>query len=1070
MFFYKSSDIDNNRKITLRVQDKPLTEVLTEILKGTEATFSIKGEQIIISSPPPPPSSSTTKVVELRGFVLDGDSKAVVGAAVLVKGTNKGAMTDVDGSFTLVGVSGDATLVVSCVGYTQQEVAVDGRSQVAVVLREQRQSEIDEVVVVAFGKQKKESVVGSVTTVKPSELKVPSSNLTTALAGKISGIISYQRSGEPGQDNAEFFIRGVTTFGSGKKNPLILIDGVELSADDLSRLNTDDIASFSVMKDATATSLYGARGANGVILITTKGGVEGETKLSIRFENSFSMSVRDVQLADPITYMNLNNEAVRTRDPLGIIPFSNEKIANTGTGNPYVYPAVDWGDMLFKDYTVNRRFNASISGGGKAAKYYVAASYDNDNGMLDVDKRNNFNNNISLDKYLLRANVNLNLTKTTEMVVRLHGTFDDYSGPIDGASYLYNRVMRADPVRYPAYYEPDEKNKDIEHIMFGNADNGGYVNPYADMVRGYKEYSKTLVLAQIELNQNLDFLLEGLSARGTFNTTRYSYFDVQRYYEPFYYKVGSYDKYTDTYRLTALNENSGTEWLNYSEGKKDVSSTLYYEVALQYNHTFAEDHNVSALLVTTGRDELKGNTGSLQLSLPYRNLGLAGRLTYAYGNKYFVEGNFGYNGSERFAAGERFGFFPSAGLGYMVSNEAFWEPLKETISMLKLKATIGLVGNDAIGSENDRFFYLSEVNLNDENRGMSFGTEYGYRRNGVSTSRYEDPYITWEVAYKRNYGVEIGLFEKVEIQADYFREHRTNILQNRTSIPTTMGLQRTPQSNIGESEAHGFEMSLDYSHSFSSDFWLSARGNFTYATAKYKVYEEPDYGDMPWRSQVGQKLSQWSGLIAERLFMDEADVSNSPKQTFGEYGAGDIKYKDINMDDVIDDRDKVALGYPTDPEIIYGFGFSLGYKSFDISAFFQGSALSSFWISYWDVSPFVDHHALMQAVADDYWSEDNRDPNAFWPRLSDRGIDNNNQTSTWFMRDGAFVRLKNAEIGYTLPRYLSNKIRMSSARVYVNGTNLLTFSKFDLWDPEMGGNGLGYPVQRVFNVGINLSF
>ena len=360
---------------------------------------------------------------------------------------------------------------------------------------------------------------------------------------------------------------------------------------------------------------------------------------------------------------------------------------------------------------------------------------------------------------------------------------------------------------------------------------------------------------------------------------------------------------------------------------------------------------------------------------------------------------------------------------------------------------------------------------------MAFGSEFNYSRNGVSISRYADPTITWETAYKQNYGIEIGLFNKFEIIADYFRETRKNILQTRSSVPTTMGLQATPQSNLGEAFGKGVDLSVDYSQVYSSDFWLTVRGNFTYATSEYRVYEEPDYSQTPWRSRVGQKLSQEWGLIAERLFVDDADVINSPWQQFGEYSAGDIKYKDINRDDVIDARDMVPIGFPTTPEIIYGFGFSVGYRNFDLSAFFQGSAQSSFWINVPAVSPFVNttgnslrsQNALMKVIADDYWSEERREPHAFWPRLSDRVMDNNATRSTWFMRDGMFFRLKNAELGYTLPKNLTQKARIEVVRFYLSGTNLWTLSKFKLWDPEMAGNGLGYPIQRVVNIGVNIS-
>ena len=1037
------------------------------------------GETFTLNAATNDSSSTFQERTTLKGVILTINNEPVIGATVRVADTNIGTTTDLDGQFSLSVPLNGCKVIISFIGFKQQILTFNGKNENvfrSIILYED-DNMLDEVSVVAFGTQKKESVVASITTIKPAELKVPSSNLTTALAGRLAGIISYQRSGEPGQDNADFFVRGVTTFGTGKKNPLILIDGIELTTNDLARLNTDDIATFSIMKDANATALYGARGANGVIMVTTKEGQEGPAKLSIRFENSFSSSSRNIELADPVTYMKMYNEAIKTRNPLGVDFYSEDKINNTGKpgSNPYVYPATNWQKEIMKDYTSNQRLNVNLSGGGKVARYYIAAQYFQDNGLLKVAKENNFNSNINLKKFALRTNVNMRITPTTEVIFRMHGTFDDYTGPLMGGTDIFKRVMRTNPVLFPAVYKKDNANRNTNHLLFGNHDGANYINPYADLVKGYKNYSESLALAQVELKQNLDFVLKGLSVRGLFNTTRYSYFAVSRSYNPFYYKIGSYDKKSDIYQLVPLNADKGSEYLTYDEGGKIVSSTTYFELALQYNQIYAKKHSVSGLLVYTAREELSGNAGSLLLSLPKRNLGLAGRFTYAYDSRYFVEANFGYNGSERFSEKERFGFFPSVGVGYIITNEPFWHFNKNIISKLKFKATYGMVGNDEIGEAKDRFFYLSNVNLKDNGKIYNWGKNFDYSVNeGVSISRYADPYITWETSYKQNYGFELGLFDNIEIQGDFFIEHRKKILQNRASIPTTMGLQATPQSNIGETSGKGFELSLDYNTVINNDLWVTARGNFTYATASYSLFEEPTYDDAPWRRHTGQKIAQQWGLIAERLFIDNEDVRNSPKQGFGEYGAGDIKYKDINGDGVIDVKDNVPIGYPVTPEIIYGFGFSVGYKNFDFSSFFQGSARSSFWIDATNgengISPFVDNRALLKVIADDYWSETDRNPHAFWPRLSPSSIGNNTQNSTWFMRNGAFLRWKSAELGYTVPKEISRKARIEVARIYLSGTNLLCLSKFKLWDPEMAGSGLGYPIQRVFNIGVNITF
>jgi TonB-linked SusC/RagA family outer membrane protein len=1014
----------------------------------------------------------------VKGKVLDSEGNALPGVAVVVKGTTSGTSTNDEGDYSLLNVSNEGILEFILVGYVTQEIKVSGKTTINVILLESSQS-LDEVTVVAFATQTKESVIASVSTINTKELKVPSSNLTTAFAGRIAGLISYQRTGEPGRDNAEFFIRGVTTFGTGKADPLILIDGVEMTSEDLSRLTTDDIASFSIMKDANATALYGARGANGVILVTTKEGREGKARVQFRVETSLSMPTETLQYADPVTYMRLHNEARSTRNTMMLLPYTTEKIYNTEHGtDPLYYPAVNWQELLFNDYTFNHRYNLNVSGGGTVARYYIAASYSNDNGIINVDKRNDFNNNINIGRYVLRANVNVNITKTTEAIVRLHGAFDDYSGPLVDGADLYWKALNANPVYFQPYYPADDKNKHADYILFGNY-NGDYLNPYAETMKGFKSRDRSNMLAQLELKQNLDFVTKGLSFRALYNVNRYSLIEMNSSYRPFFFYLPPKVTSNDEYILQALNatgDNHGTNYLEPSGGARTITSSMYFETAVQYNREFAKRHNVSALLVYTMRESLDGNVDNLQASLPYRNLGLAGRLTYNYNSRYFIEGNFGYNGSERFAENERYGFFPSVGVGWILTNEKFMEPLKTTLSKLKLKATYGLVGNDAIGSE--RFFYLSNVNPNDSGRGFVFGTEFGYGRSGVSISRYSDPNITWEISRKTNYGLELNLWNALEIQVDYFRENRSKILQARSYIPSLIGLQgSTPQSNIGKANGSGVDMSVDYNKSFTKDFWTVIRGNFTYAASKYEFYDEPDYTETPWRQHTGQKISQTYGFIAERLFIDENEVMSSPTQ-FGSYGAGDIKYKDINGDFKIDDNDQVPIGFPTTPEIIYGFGISAGYKNLDISCFFQGSARSSFWINPGNTAPFVGggvagfttNRAMLQYWADNHWSEDNRNLYALWPRLSEGIIDNNNKTSTWFMRDGSFLRLKTAEIGYSLPKSWIARVRLSSARFYVSGSNLLLLSNFKMWDPEMAGNGLQYPLQRVFNLGLNIEF
>lgn len=1012
----------------------------------------------------------------IKGTIKDEKGEILFGVNVVVLGSTRGVQSNFDGEYEIKANEGDI-LEFSYIGMESKRITVGENDVIDVVLAEDAEA-LDEVVLVSFGKQKKASVISSVSTIKPADLKIPSSNLTTALAGNVAGMIAYQRTGEPGADNAQFFIRGVTSFGYGN-SPLILIDGVELTTQDLARLQPDDIASFSIMKDATATSLYGARGANGVIYVTTKEGVEGPARISARFETTMSQATQNIDFADPITYMRMHNEAIKTRDPLGISKYSLEKIDKTIAGvDPILYPTTDWQKEMFKDYTINKRFNFSINGGGKVAKYYVSLAASQDNGVLDVPKVSNFNSNIDYKQFQLRSNTNIGLSETTKLKLSFIGNYDDYTGPLDSGQDLYRKVMRSNPVLFRPYYEKDESNSYINHILFGNYDNGNYLNPYADMVKGYKESGSSKIISQIELEQDLSAITDGLMGKVVVNANRESGNGVNRSYRPYYYEP-RINPITNSMMLTPLNEEFGTEYLDYVETGKFVNSSSYLESSLTYNKNINDLYNVSGMLVFTMNNRRISGAGNLQESLPYRNMGLAGRFTLSSRDKYFGEFTFGYNGSERFHKKERWGYFPSLAAGWIVSNEEFFEGYKDAVNLLKLKVTYGLVGNDQIGSAADRFFYLSQVNLDDPRYGFVTGTDFDNYNTGVSIQRYPNENITWETAEKLNLGIELGLFNKFTLEADYFTEHRTNILANRI-ITASMGLESSVKANIGEAKSRGIDGSLVYNNSFSSGLWLQARANFTYSTNEITKMEEPDYTDTPWLSRIGQPINQQWGYVAERLFVDQDEVNNSPVQSFGEYAGGDIKYKDINGDGRISGLDRVPIGNPTSPEIVYGFGASAGYKGFDLSVFFQGLANESFWINPYNTAPFVDirydgepnwdtNNQLLQVWADSYWSEDNRDIYAKWPRLSTSNIGNNTQTSTWFMQDGSFLRLKSLEIGYTLPDKLLDKMKMSQVRFYMTGNNLFSFSQFKLWDPEMGGNGLGYPIQRVINAGIQIS-
>ncbi|RHJ81234.1 TonB-dependent receptor [Parabacteroides sp. AM08-6] len=1010
----------------------------------------------------------TQQKKQVHGKVLDETGEPLAGATVQIKGATSGAITDGDGNFSGLSVKESDVLQIGYIGYEQLEVAVKGKTELIVTLKPNVEA-LEEVVVAAFAKQKKESVVASIESVKPSDLKVPSSNLTTSLAGRVAGLISYQRSGEPGKDNATFFIRGVTTFGYAQ-SPLILLDGFEVSANDLAQVEPDNIEQFSILKDATAAALYGSKGANGVISVTTKQGKEGSLTVSFRHESKISAPTHIPNMVDGVSYMRLYNEAQYNDNPIVSPRYSAQKIQNTLSGlNPMVYPNIDWYGEMFKDFTYNQHYTLNASGGGKVVRYYMAVSYDNDTGILKENRTNNFKNNINIDRFNILAKVNINLTRTTRAEVNINSVFRNYTGPFDEATDIFKSVMAGNPVEFPKFYEPDEQFAGVKHILFGSDPSRALTNPYAQMVRGYKDGFESTVTSQFTLEQDLDFITRGLMFRGKASIANYSAYESKRSYDPYLYSLDTYDEFTNTYKLGMVHE--GTDVLGNPATTRQANSQTYYELGFHYNNTFNDVHDFGAVAIYTQEEDKNTNGGStIQETLPARNQGIRGRVNYAFDGRYMAEVSLTYNGSEKFDKSKRWGLFPAIGVGYMMSNEKYWKPLESVLPKFKLKYSWGKVGNDEIASASDRFFFLSDISFGGD--GYRWGNTFTNVYGGYNISRYANPYIQWEISEKQNMGAEFNLFNLADLQIEYFTENRSKIYMQRQDLPPSMGLAAGVgiYGNLGEVKSRGVDASIDIKKNINKDLYVTGRFNFTYAHGEYVVASEPIYENTPWRSKIGYPVTQSWGYIAERLFIDENDVANSPTQSFSTTQAGDIKYKDINGDGKISNDDLVPLGYPTTPEINYGFGFSIGYKNWDLSAFFQGQDRVSFFINSGAIAPFTGYRNALQVIADDHWSADNPVANTFWPRLSAGNNSNNTQQSTWWLRNGAFVRLKTLEVGYSLSDRLIKKTPLKLCRVYFSGSNLFQISKFDLWDPEMGSDGLGYPLQRVYSLGLQVTF
>lgn len=1014
---------------------------------------------------------------KISGIVRETTTgSALPDVTINVKGKGTATKSNANGEFTIDAQPGDS-LVFSFVG-KQTATQVVGQNSIIEVLMNEDESQLGEVTIVAFGKQKKSSLVSAIQSVNVAELKTPVTNLTSSFAGRIPGIISYTPTGEPGADNATFFIRGVTTFGY-KTSPLILIDGFESSTDNLARLQPDDIESFSILKDASATVLYGARGANGIILVNTKSGKEGPVAVNARVDVNVTTPTRTTELLDGVDYMRLYNSTRISRDPVLGAYYSEQKIQSTAKGeNPMIYPNINWYKTLFNNSTTNTKANLNLSGGGRVATYYVSAGFDKETGLLKVDKRNNFNNNIDISRFFIRSNVIFKLTPTTTLDTRIQGRFERYNGPFASASSIFGMVMNSNPVDFPAVYQPDSANEFTQYSLFGNTYVSGSLksNPYAEMVKGYEDRNENTITAQATLLQDLKFITRGLKFQGRVSANTWSKYSSRRTYSPFYFDLESYNQITGEYKLFPLNQTSGSAYLGDVIPGRDADGDFYTEGRLNWDRRF-DLHNVGVMVVGMMQEKLltSGNSTSIYETLPERNMGVSGRITYDYDNRFFFEHAFGYNGSEKFAGNKKFGYFPSFGLGWMVSNEPYWKLSPDYISSFKLRATWGLVGNDAISGRSGRFFYLSDISLGGRpyRWGSSFMNSYG----GYSINRYANADITWEISEKWNFGTDIGLFnEALRIQADFYTDTRSNIYMVRENFPATAGLEAAISGNVGKVESKGFEASADYQHSFSKDFWLSGRINYTYATNKYLELDEKDYPDA-YLKRLGHNINQQWGLVAERLFVDEKEIENSPVQDFGRYMAGDIKYKDINGDGVINGNDRVPMGFPTVPEVQYGFGLSAGYKAFDFSFFFQGNARVSFFINAGvgggaenneGIAPFANRRNALAIIAKDHWSETNPNVHAFWPRLSTNPLDNNIQQSSWWLRDGSFLRLKSLEAGYS-PGWAKRLGLKQGSRIYVSTVNLFVFSPFKLWDPEMGRTGLGYPPNKRYNVGIQIS-
>ena len=1081
VFFYLDDAVNLERKVSIDSKNKNIEEILSELFEGTSCTYRISDRQIFISGKAPASTEQQQNKRKISGRVTDIKGEPLIGVNVTVDGDANGSITNMDGLYEIFVTKKSVVLKFTYIGFKTSEIRTNASTNIYDVTLEEQVNELEETVIVGYGTQRKISNIGAQSSMKMEDIKTPSASLTTTLAGRLAGVVAVQRTGEPGKDAADIWIRGIST--PNTSSPLVLVDGVERSFNDI---DPEDIESLTTLKDASATAVYGVRGANGVILIKTKRGRAGKPTVSADYYESFTRFTKMVDLADGITYMNAANEAMRND---GIATkYTEDQIRNTIAGkDPYLYPNVDWLKEIFNDWGHNRRVNVNVRGGSEKVAYYASVSYFNETGMTVTDKNiNTYDSKMKYSRYNFTTNLNIDVTPTTKVEIGAQGYLGEGNYPAISSADLYNAAMSISPVEYPKMFFVNG-----EAFVPGTSTNNNFNNPYSQATRrGYDNLTKNQIYSNLRVTQDLDMLTKGLKL-----TAMYA-FDVYNEIHVHQDRAESTYNFLDTSVPYDMNGQpilqriyEGSNVLSYKQETSGNKKT-YLEASLNYDRTFNDDHRVSALFLFNQQSKLLYPKGTLEDAIPYRMMGIAGRATYSWKDRYFAEFNIGYNGAENFSPKHRFGTFPAFGVGWVVSNEKFWQPLSKAVSFLKIRYTDGKVGNSEVSDR--RFMYLDQMKENGD---------YGYKfgPNGTKWSGYETVNMAvdliWEESRKQDLGIDLKLFnDDLSIVFDLFKERRENILLKREhSIPSFLGYNTSaPYGNIGIIENKGFDGTIEYNKRINKDWVIALRGNVTFNKDKWIQGELPEQ-KYEWMNQYGHNINGVKGYVAEGLFtqaeiddmarwesLSDANKAITPKpfaSQFGTVKAGDIKYKDLNNDGQIDAYDQTYISRGDVPTTVYGFGFTVGWKDLSVGMMFQGVAGAERVLNGSSVNPFNGGGGSGNLYSNigDRWTEENPDQNAFYPRLS-YGSEttsniNNFQKSTWWVRNMNFLRLKTLQISYNLPKPWVNKVHLKNAAVYVMGTNLFTLSRFKLWDPELNtDNGASYPNTTSYSVGINFTF
>lgn len=1039
-----------------------LEMVLQKLLQDKSLGYEEVNRVVVIRKKTDPSvhfmTSATKKDIPISGVVIDENNKPMNGVTISINGSTTMTSTDVNGHYEIL-VPGDSVILLfSYIGYAQQEIIVGAQHVINVRMKPGLGKDLEEVAVVAFGKQRKISLVGAQSTLNTAELKQPTADLSSMLAGRIAGVVGVQRTGEPGKTSADVWIRGISTFGDGNSaSPLILVDGVER---DLNNIDPEDVESFTILKDASGTAVYGVRGANGVVLVKTKTGKVGKPQVYADYSEGVNTFTRLPKMMDGINYMYLANEALTTRNQAPM--YSQDYIDKTASGlDPLVYPNVNWLDAVMNKMGHIRRANVNTSGGVQNAQYYVSLSYYNESSFMKTDDLEKYNSSLKYNRYNFTSNLNLKITGTTRLDVGAKGYFSVVNGPAQTTQTVFQSAMDAAPVIYPVMYPGG--------FVPGISPNGGFRNPYADLtLRGFQKTNVNEINSNIRLTQDLAFLTKGLNitAMAAFDSHNEQTITRGKREDTYFVDVNQPYNADGALNLTRTYV-SPNPYLDYSRG--NTGNRLFYtEGAINYDRAF-DKHRVSALALFYASSKEDDFAADYLTSIDERYIGLAGRVTYSYDDRYFAEFNLGYNGSELFSPEKRYGLFPAGGIGWVISNEKFFRGLSNTVNFLKLRYSNGIVGLGSVNDANLRFLYLDKMNT--DAQGYGFGNFNNVT--GIAISRYGSN-VSWATSNKQDIGLEIKTFNnRLSLIVDAFTEHRKGIFLARASNVDFMGLTSQQYGNLGVVDNKGMDATLEYNTKIGM-VSIGMRGNITYNKDKLIQDDRPPQ-DYPWMNHTGHNILARYGYIADGLFENQHDIDARPVPGGDKSNilSGDIKYRDLNGDGAIDYHDVAFIGRGDVPAIVYGFGFNVGYRGFNLAIFFQGVANCDRYISGDAIDPFTAEQSNVFAAAKDRWTPENPSQHAFYPRLAYGNASNfnNYQTSSWWVKDISFLRLKTAQLSYNLPTSFLNRLGVKNAAIYAEGINLLTFSKFKLWDPELNtNNGNTYPNVRTTTLGINLKF